>query len=269
MDFWRGYFGLAAENFLIHDRESAGTWYMEPLFKILTVITVLALNIVGASPQSVTITEDTVYIMNNVVGQVTCTLNGNCAGIFWYLSSITAAVASAYVGYPCSNTTNGYYQTCNNQNHQYTLYFTGTTNLHGQTIRCSGEGCTPQQTVSDTVTISIIVPVPSVSLEGISDQQITVTAGQSKSITCVTGPSRPAPRVLWYIGLTNMTQPSTETQIPSQELFKTRSTLTFIPTKSQNGLQINCKAYNTDNNMVELTTKPTLNVQYNNIVDLH
>ncbi|KAJ8306770.1 hypothetical protein KUTeg_015678 [Tegillarca granosa] len=69
---------------------------------------------------------------------------------------------------------------------------------------------------------------------------------------------------MWYIGVTNVTSLSTETQIQSQEpeLFYTRNTLTFIPTKSQNGLQINCKAYNTDNNMVEVTTKPTLNVQY-------
>ncbi|KAJ8319583.1 hypothetical protein KUTeg_002866 [Tegillarca granosa] len=110
--------------------------------------------------------------------------------------------------------------------------------------------------------VKVQVPVPSVSLEGISGQQITVTAGQSKSITCVTGASRPAPHILWYIGMTNMTSSSTETQLPSQELFYARSILTFIPTKSQNGLQINCKAYNIDNNMVELTTKRILNIQY-------
>ncbi|KAJ8321344.1 hypothetical protein KUTeg_001105 [Tegillarca granosa] len=108
-----------------------------------------------------------------------------------------------------------------------------------------------------------MVPVLSVSLEGISVQQITVTAGQSKSITCVTGVSRPAPRVLWYIGVTNVTSMSTETQLPKQELFYTRSTVTFIPIKSQNRLQINCKAYNTDNFIVELSTKPSLNVQCN------
>ncbi|KAJ8311824.1 hypothetical protein KUTeg_010637 [Tegillarca granosa] len=166
----------------------------------------------GVSLQSVTITEDTVK----------CTLNGNCGAINWYLSSSSSPVASALIGYPCRNTTSGYYQTCDNQNHQYTLYFTGTPNLHGQTIRCSGEGCTPQQTVSDTVTISNIVPVSSVALERISGQQITVPAGQSKSITCVTGSSRPASRILWYIGGTNLTSLSTETQVPSQELFYTR-----------------------------------------------
>ncbi|KAJ8311822.1 hypothetical protein KUTeg_010635 [Tegillarca granosa] len=155
----------------------------------------------GVSSQSVTIIEDTVYVKKNAIGQVTCTLNGNCGGIGWYLSSITAAIAMTFVGLSCQNTTNGFYQTCDNQNHQYTLYFTGTTNLHGQTLRCTciGEGCTPQQTVSDTAAISIIVPVPSVALEGISGQQITVTAGQSKSITCVTGASRPASHILWYI----------------------------------------------------------------------
>ncbi|KAJ8313150.1 hypothetical protein KUTeg_009301, partial [Tegillarca granosa] len=110
----------------------------------------------SATPQNVTITEDTAYIQNDAIGQVTCTLNGNCLGIGWYLSSITAPVASAFVGYSCQNSTNGYYQTCDDQNHQYTLYFNGTTNLHGQTIRCSGEGCAPQKNVSDTVTISII-----------------------------------------------------------------------------------------------------------------
>ncbi|KAJ8316566.1 hypothetical protein KUTeg_005881, partial [Tegillarca granosa] len=202
-------------------------------------------NVVGVSLQSVTITEDTVYILNNIVGKVMCKLDGNCGAISWYFPSITAAVATAFVGGTCFNTTSGYHQTCNDQNHQYTLYFTGTTNLHGQTLRCTGE-----------------VPVPSVSLEGISGQQITVKAGQSKSITCVTGASRPAPRFLWYIGVTNVTSLSTETQVPTQKLFYTRSTLTFIPTKTQNGLQVNCKAYNTDNNMIELTTKPTLNVQY-------
>ncbi|KAJ8316530.1 hypothetical protein KUTeg_005937 [Tegillarca granosa] len=214
------------------------------------------------SSQRVNITEDIVYIKSNTLGQVTCTLNGNCSAIVWYLSSIPAPVATTFIRYSCLNTTNGYYQTCDEENHQYTLYFTGTTNLHGQTITCSGEGCTAQKSVSDTVTISIIVPVPSVVLEGISGQQITVTAGQSKSITCVSGVSRPAPRILWYIGMNNMTQPSTETQVPTQELFYTKSTLTFIPTKSQNGLQINCKAYNTDNNIAELSTKPSLNVQY-------
>ncbi|KAJ8311174.1 hypothetical protein KUTeg_011275 [Tegillarca granosa] len=216
----------------------------------------------GVSSQSVTITEDTVYIMNNVVGQVTCTLNGNCSAISWILSSITAPVATAFVGYSCQNSTNGYYQTCEDQNYRYTLHFTGTTNLHGQTITCYGEGCTPQNSVSDTVTISIIVPVSSVFLEGITGQEITITSGQSKSITCITGASRPASRILWYIGLTNVTSLSTETQISSRELFYTRSILTFIPTQSQNGLQVNCKAYNTDNNMVELTTKPILNIQY-------
>ncbi|KAJ8311171.1 LOW QUALITY PROTEIN: hypothetical protein KUTeg_011272 [Tegillarca granosa] len=110
--------------------------------------------------------------------------------------------------------------------------------------------------------LQFLVYLSSVSLEGITGQEITVTSGQSKSITCVTGASRPASRILWYIGLTNVTLLSTETQIPSQELFYTRSTLAFIPIKSQNGLKINCKAYNTDNNIMELSTKPTLNVQY-------
>ncbi|KAJ8319582.1 hypothetical protein KUTeg_002865 [Tegillarca granosa] len=220
------------------------------------------LNTGRVSSQSVTITEDTVYIMNNVVGQVTCTLNGNCAAIVWYLSSIPTPVASTFIGYSCLNTTNGYYQKCDEENHKYTLYFTATTNLHGKTIRCSAEGCTSQQNVSDIVTIFVIVPVPSVALEGISSHQITVTAAESKSITCVTGASRPAPRILWYIGVTNVTSLSTETQIPSQELFYTRSNLTFIPTKSQNGLQINCKAYNTDNNMMLMNNVLVL---FNNI----
>ncbi|KAJ8316085.1 hypothetical protein KUTeg_006099 [Tegillarca granosa] len=150
----------------------------------------------GVTSQSVTITEDTVYIINNAVGQVSCTLTGSCSAINWYFSSISVPVSTSFIGFSCQNTTNGFYQTCDYSNHQYTLYFTGTTNLHGQTIRCSGGSCSPQQTVSDTATISVIDPPDDSNAVMKQGNTISTIEGKSTTLVCEVRGDGPADNVL-------------------------------------------------------------------------
>ncbi|KAJ8321233.1 hypothetical protein KUTeg_001216 [Tegillarca granosa] len=183
----------------------------------------------GVSSQSVSITDDTVYIMDNALGQVICTLYGNCNAIVWILSSIQAPVATAFVEFSCSNATSGYYQTCDYQNHQYTLYFTGSTNLHGQTIRCSGEGCSPQQTVSDTVTISIIDGPDQVMLSPSSLEYIVNETYQIGPIKC-SATCKPPCNYKWII--------------PNQDVIEGDTLMINSTQRTQSGTY-KCQAYNT------------------------
>ncbi|KAL3887461.1 hypothetical protein ACJMK2_027402, partial [Sinanodonta woodiana] len=83
-----------------------------------------------------------------------------------------------------------------------------------------------------------------------NNQNITstliVNSGEPVTLTCVTGTSRPAPNIDWYIGSRSI---------------GTGTSLTFTPSNTDHNEVIYCQAYNTDPNLKVDSNKPRLFVR--------
>ncbi|KAK3590305.1 hypothetical protein CHS0354_036003 [Potamilus streckersoni] len=78
------------------------------------------------------------------------------------------------------------------------------------------------------------------------DKTLTVTSGKPSTIYCITGNSRPAANIDWYIGFQKR---------------GSETSLNFIPTNEDNDKAIYCQAYNIDPNQPVLSNKPILFVR--------
>ncbi|KAK3592249.1 hypothetical protein CHS0354_032730 [Potamilus streckersoni] len=72
---------------------------------------------------------------------------------------------------------------------------------------------------------------------------LTVTSGEQVTLTCVTGTSRPAPTIGWYIG---------------SQLIASGTNLIFTPSNTDHNEVIYCQAYNIDPNLKVDSNKPSL-----------
>ncbi|KAL3887601.1 hypothetical protein ACJMK2_027538, partial [Sinanodonta woodiana] len=75
---------------------------------------------------------------------------------------------------------------------------------------------------------------------------LTVNSGEPVTLTCVTGISRPAPTIGWYIGSRSI---------------GSGTSLTFTPSNTDHNEVIFCQAYNTDPNLKVVSNKPILFVR--------
>ncbi|KAL3887585.1 hypothetical protein ACJMK2_027524 [Sinanodonta woodiana] len=75
---------------------------------------------------------------------------------------------------------------------------------------------------------------------------LTVNSGEPVTLTCVTGTSRPAPNIVWYIG---------------SWLIGSGTSLIFTPSNTDHNKVIYCQAYNTDPNLRVDSNKPSLFVK--------
>ncbi|KAL3887465.1 hypothetical protein ACJMK2_027406, partial [Sinanodonta woodiana] len=75
---------------------------------------------------------------------------------------------------------------------------------------------------------------------------LTVNSGEPVTLTCVTGTSRPAPTIGWYIG--------------SQSI-GSGTNLTFTPSNTDHNEVIYCQAYNIDRTLKVDSNKPSLFVR--------
>ncbi|KAL3887536.1 hypothetical protein ACJMK2_027476, partial [Sinanodonta woodiana] len=75
---------------------------------------------------------------------------------------------------------------------------------------------------------------------------LNVNSGEPVTLTCITGTSRPAPNIDWYIG---------------SQLIGSGTSLTFTPSNTDHNELIYCQAYNIDPNLKVNSSKPSLFVR--------
>ncbi|KAL3887594.1 hypothetical protein ACJMK2_027533, partial [Sinanodonta woodiana] len=130
------------------------------------------------------------------------------------------------------------------------LLFTPSDTDHNGIIFCQAYNTDPTRKVdSNKPSLFVRVRVTEVFLQR-NNQNITstltVNSGEPVTLTCVTGTSRPAPNIDWFIGSRPM---------------GSGTSLTFTPNDTYHNGTIYCQAYNTDPNCEVDSNKPKLFVR--------
>ncbi|XP_033758292.1 nephrin-like [Pecten maximus] len=117
--------------------------------------------------------------------------------------------------------------------------------VHGDTYTCSVYLSDATLKGWVLTQVSIIVPVPNVTLTSPVSDTVTVTPGDSQVYTYVTGSCRPPARIDWYKDGVNVTNQTGSVSNDGDE-FVTTSSFTLTGAKDDRPATVQCRASNVD-----------------------
>ncbi|XP_045187686.2 hemicentin-1-like [Mercenaria mercenaria] len=154
---------------------------------------------------------------------------------------------------------------CDCGENQFSLKHNNVTRTrHGENWTCS-----VGFTSSNYVTLTVLVPITSITITSPVQKIVTIQENKTLTFVCETSFGRPSANIMWYRSLEKSKEQEKKTNISTtvktieNGLKKSTSSLSFLPSRSDNNVSLYCTGANVIGRpVIESSHRPTLDVIY-------